>query len=69
MTLDASNISDEIAQKFITNFTPKERIEVAIIVAGMGMLNKLNDSLRISVDDSAMEIASALHEYTNEFDT
>ena len=44
-------------------------IAIAIVAPSMGMLNKLNDSLRIPVDDSAMEIAAALPEYTTNFDT
>src|SRR5262249_54344112 len=31
--------------RFIREFTPKERIEVAIVATSMGMLNKLNDAL------------------------
>ncbi len=67
MTVDASNISDEIAALFVSTFTPKERIEIAIVAAGMGMLNTLNDSLRVPVEDSVMEIAAALPQYASEF--
>ncbi len=68
MTLDASNIPDEVAESFVALFTPKERIEITIVAAGMGMLNKLNDSLRVPVDDSALDIAAALPEYADVFD-
>ncbi len=67
MTLDASNIPDDTADNFVAQFSPKERIEIAIVAAGMGMLNKLNDSLRIPVDDSSLDIAAALPEYAREF--
>jgi hypothetical protein len=30
--------------------TPKERIEVAIVATSMGMLNKLNDALRVPLE-------------------
>ncbi len=67
MTRDASNIPDDTADNFVAHFSPKERIEIAIVAAGMGMLNKLNDSLRIPVDDSSLDIAAALPEYAREF--
>jgi alkylhydroperoxidase family enzyme len=60
MTVDASNVPDAVAERFVAVFSPKERIEVAIVAAGMGMLNKLNDALRIPVEDSVMEIAAAV---------
>jgi alkylhydroperoxidase family enzyme len=66
MTIDASNVPDEVAERFVAAFTPKERIEVAIVAAGMGMLNKLNDALRIPVEDSVMEIAAAVPELGRE---
>jgi hypothetical protein len=47
MTIDASNILGDVYADFICEFTPKERIELAIIATSMGMLNNLNDSLRV----------------------
>ena len=31
-------------------FTPRERVEVAIVATSMGMLNKLNDALRVPLE-------------------
>lgn len=50
ITLDAGAIPDLVYADFIREFTPQERIEVAIIATSMGMLNKLNDALRIPLE-------------------
>lgn len=50
MTLDAGNIPSDVYADFIREFTPQERIEVAIVATSMGMLNKLNDALRIPLE-------------------
>jgi AhpD family alkylhydroperoxidase len=50
ITLDAGNIPNDVYADFIREFTPKERVEVAIIATSMGMLNRLNDGLRIPLE-------------------
>lgn len=50
ITLDAGAIPEPVYADFIREFTPKERIEIAIIATSMGMLNKLNDGLRIPLE-------------------
>ncbi len=50
ITLDAGGIPDSVYADFIQEFTPKERIEVAIVATSMGMLNKLNDGLRVPLE-------------------
>lgn len=50
MTFDASNIPDDVATDFVTQFPPRERIEIVIVAAAMGMLNKCNDSLGIPLE-------------------
>ncbi|HEV8680179.1 MAG TPA: carboxymuconolactone decarboxylase family protein [Stellaceae bacterium] len=50
ITLDAGAIPDNVYADFIREFTPQERIEVAIVATSMGMLNKLNDALRIPLE-------------------
>jgi AhpD family alkylhydroperoxidase len=50
IALDAGNIPTGVYADFIREFTPKERIEVAIVATSMGMLNKLNDALRIPLE-------------------
>jgi AhpD family alkylhydroperoxidase len=48
--LDAGNIPTDVYADFIREFTPQERIEVAIVATSMGMLNKLNDALRVPLE-------------------
>ena len=50
IALDAGNIPSDVYADFIREFTPKERVEVAIVATAMGMLNKLNDALRIPLE-------------------
>lgn len=50
ITIDAGKISPDVYAEFIREFTPKERIEVAIVATSMGMLNKLNDALRVPLE-------------------
>ena len=50
ITIDAGGIPAEVYADFIREFTPKERIEVAIVATSMGMLNKLNDALRVPLE-------------------
>jgi AhpD family alkylhydroperoxidase len=50
ITLDAGAIPEPVYADFVRAFTPKERIEIAIIATSMGMLNKLNDGLRIPLE-------------------
>lgn len=56
MTLDASNIPDELAGRFVDTFTPKERTEIVIIAASMTCMNIINDALRIPLEENAMEV-------------
>jgi len=50
ITLDAGNIPSDVYADFVGEFTPEERIEVAIVATSMGMLNKLNDALRVPLE-------------------
>src|SRR6516164_4509403 len=50
ITLDASGVPADVYADFIREFTPQERIEVAIVATSMGMLNKLNDALRVPLE-------------------
>ena len=50
ITLDAGGIPETVYADFIREFTPKERVEVAIVATSMGMLNKLNDGLRVPLE-------------------
>jgi alkylhydroperoxidase family enzyme len=57
MTEDASNVPDAIAESLVEHFSPAERVEIAITAASMGAMNKINDSLRIPLEDSALDNA------------
>ena len=50
MTIDAGDIPDEVASDFVAQFTPQERVEIVIVASAMGMLNKINDSLRVPLE-------------------
>ena len=50
ITLDASGVPADVYADFVREFTPQERIEVAIVATSMGMLNKLNDALRVPLE-------------------
>lgn len=50
MTMDAGSIPDEIAADFVAQFTPQERVEIVVVASAMGMLNKINDSLRVPLE-------------------
>jgi len=50
MTIDAGDIADEIAAEFAEQFTPQERFEIVVVASAMGMLNKINDSLRVPLE-------------------
>jgi alkylhydroperoxidase family enzyme len=63
MTRDASNIPDVVAKNFVETFSPKERIEISIVAAAMNMLNKLNDALRLPIEDEALDQALTVLEF------
>jgi AhpD family alkylhydroperoxidase len=50
ITIDAGSIPTGVYADFIREFTPQERIEIAIVATSMGMLNKLNDALRVPLE-------------------
>ena len=52
MTIDAGNVPVDVETDFIAQFTPKERVEIAIVATTMGMLNKCNDSLRVPLEEA-----------------
>jgi AhpD family alkylhydroperoxidase len=57
MTIDAGDIPDEIATDFVAQFTPQERVEIVIVASAMGMLNKINDSLRVPLESEFEPLA------------
>lgn len=58
MTIDAGDIPDEVAAEFVAQFTPQERVEIVIVASAMGMLNKINDSLRVPLESEFEPLVS-----------
>ena len=58
MTIDAGAIPPAAYADFIAEFTPQERVEVTIVAAAMGMLNKINDALRVPLESEFEELVS-----------
>ena len=58
MTIDAGAIPPAVYADFIAEFTPQERVEVTIVATAMGMLNKINDALRVPLESEFEELVS-----------
>ena len=58
LTIEAGAISPDVIAKFTAHTTEQERVEVTIVAAAMGLLNRLNDGLRVPLEDTMLEIAS-----------
>lgn len=56
MTRDAANIPEDIESRFVAIFTPAERTEIALVAATMGLLNKVNDALRVPLEGQESEL-------------
>lgn len=56
MTEDASNIPEDLAERFVALFTPAERVEIAITAGAMGCMNKINDALRVPLEEASLDI-------------
>ena len=50
MTIDAGAIPPAVYADFVEQFTPQERVEVVVVAGAMGMLNKINDALRVPLE-------------------
>ncbi len=60
LTVDAGNIPDDVVGPFAELLTEQERVEVTIVAAAMGLLNKLNDGLRVPLEQPMLEIARTI---------
>ena len=60
LTLDAGAISEDVVATFMEHTTAQERTEVTIVAAAMGLLNRLNDGLRVPLEEPMLEIASGI---------
>ncbi|MBL22508.1 MAG: hypothetical protein CMM48_01270 [Rhodospirillaceae bacterium] len=57
LTRDSANIPDDLCERFCAEFSPQERVEIALVTCAMGVFNKFNDGMRVPLEDGAMETA------------
>ncbi|MBO6783507.1 MAG: carboxymuconolactone decarboxylase family protein, partial [Alphaproteobacteria bacterium] len=60
LTVDAGNIPQDVVGAFTAHTTNQERVEVTIVAAAMGLLNRLNDGLRVPLEEPMIEIADGI---------
>ena len=60
LTTDGANIPAEVIAPFAELLTDQERVEVTIVASAMGLLNKLNDGLRVPLEEPMQEIARTI---------
>ena len=60
LTIDAGAIQPDVINKFVAQTTDQERVEVTIVASAMGLLNRLNDGLRIPLEEPMLEIANGI---------
>jgi pimeloyl-ACP methyl ester carboxylesterase len=51
LTMDAGSISQDVIRAFTAHTTDQERVEVTNVAAAMGLLNRLNDGLRVQLEE------------------
>jgi len=60
LTLDSSNIADDICARFKATFSPKQRVEIALVAGAMAFFNGFNDGLRVPMEEGALDVAKAV---------
>lgn len=60
LTIDAGSISKNVIRAFTEHTTDQERVEVTIVAAAMGLLNRLNDGLQVPIEQPLLDIASEI---------
>ncbi len=60
LTVDAGAIPQDVVSNFMAHTNAQERTEVTIVAAAMGLLNRLNDGLRVPLEEPMLEIASGI---------
>lgn len=60
LTIDAGAIAPDVIADFTAHTNDQERVEVTIVAASMGLLNRLNDGLRVPLEEPMLEIASTI---------
>jgi uncharacterized peroxidase-related enzyme len=58
MTIDAGDVPAAVAADFAEQFTPQERVEIVVVASAMGMLNKINDALRVPLESEFEPLVS-----------
>ena len=62
LTQDSANIPDDVCERFTSAYNPQQRVEITFVAAGMGMLNRFNDGLRLPIDDDFTDLARSISE-------
>lgn len=60
LTIDAGAIQPNVITNFTAYTNDQERVEVTIVAAAMGLLNRLNDGLRVPLEEPMLDIASKI---------
>ena len=60
LTIDARAIQPDAIDAFVAHTTNQERVEVTIVASAMGLLNRLNDGLRVPLEEPMLDIASGI---------
>lgn len=60
LTIDASAIPADVIANFTAHTTDQERVEVTIVAAAMGLLNRLKDGLRVPIEEPMLGMASQI---------
>ena len=60
LTIDAGAIQPDVIDALVAHTTNQERVEVTIVVSAMGLLNRLNDGLRVLLEEPMLEIATGI---------
>jgi uncharacterized peroxidase-related enzyme len=60
VTRDSANIPDDLCDRLVAAFDPKQRVEITMVAAFMGMLNKFNDALRVPIETASVDLAETV---------
>lgn len=56
ITEDAANIPESVVRVFVETFPPDERVEITLVAGAMGFMNKVNDALRVPLEQAAIDV-------------
>lgn len=60
LTINAGAIPPKVVEDFTSHTNDQERVEVTIVAASMGLLNRLNDGLRVPLEQPMLELAKTI---------